>query len=77
MPALRLLRPIREGGNQALGRLDGLFAQMYADDAEGGRPSIALKKLLRAMLLQVFYNVRSEWQLMGKRPPISSSFSTQ
>ena len=37
---------------------------MYADDAKGGRPSIAPEKLLRAMLLQVFYSIRSERQLM-------------
>ena len=30
----------------------------------GGRPSIAPEKLLRAMLLQVLYSVRSERQLM-------------
>lgn len=64
VPASHPLRPIRERVNQALVRLDGLFAQMYADDAKGGRPSIAPEKLLRAMLLQVFYSVRSERQLM-------------
>lgn len=37
---------------------------MYADDAKGGRPSIAPEKLLRAMLLQVCYSIRSERQLM-------------
>src|SRR5450631_2772501 len=31
-----------------------------------GRPSIALEMLLRAMLLQVFYSVRSERQLMER-----------
>ena len=64
VPASHPLRPIRERVNQALVRLDGLFAQMYADDAKGGRPSIAPEKLLRAMLLQVFYSIRSERQLM-------------
>ena len=36
---------------------DGMYAQM-------GRPSIAPEKLLRALLLQAFYSVRSERQLM-------------
>jgi transposase len=58
------LRPIREQVNRALKRLDGLFAKMYAEDERGGRPSIPPEKLLRAMLLQVFYSVRSERQLM-------------
>ncbi len=44
--------------------MDALFAGMYEADIKGGRPSIAPEKLLRAMLLQVFYSVRSERQLM-------------
>lgn len=64
VPASHPLRPIRERVNKALVRLDGLFARMYADDIKGGRPSIAPEKLLRAMLLQVFYSLRSERQLM-------------
>lgn len=64
VPASHPLRPIRDRVNQALVRLDGLFGQMYADEAKGGRPSIAPEKLLRAMLLQVFYSIRSERQLM-------------
>ncbi len=64
VPASHPLRPIREQVNGALKRLDGLFAKMYAEDERGGRPSIAPEKLLRAMLLQVFYSVRSERQLM-------------
>lgn len=64
VPATHPLRPIRERVNQALARLDGLFSRMYTDGARGGRPSIAPEKLLRAMLLQVFYSIRSERQLM-------------
>lgn len=64
VPATHPLRPIRDRVNQALVRLDVLFARMYAEDARGGRPSIAPEKLLRAMLLQVFYSIRSERQLM-------------
>lgn len=64
VPADHPLRPIRAMVNEALARLDGLFAQMYAASHKGGRPSIAPEKLLRAMLLQVFYSIRSERQLM-------------
>lgn len=64
VPADHPLRPVRAMVNEALTRLDGLFTQMYAADAKGGRPSIAPEKLLRAMLLQVFYSIRSERQLM-------------
>ena len=41
-----------------------LFAQMHEDDIKSGRPSIAPEKLVRAMLLQVLYSIRSERQLM-------------
>jgi transposase len=37
---------------------------MYAADIKGGHPSIAPEKLLRAMLLQIFYSMRSERMLM-------------
>ncbi len=37
---------------------------MYEADIKGGRPSIAPEKLLRAMLLEVLYSIRSERQLM-------------
>lgn len=64
VPGDHPLRPIRAMVNQALARMNGLFARMYEADIKGGRPSIAPEKLLRAMLLQVFYSVRSERQLM-------------
>ena len=64
VPADHPLLPIRLMVNEALARLDGLFSQMYADASKGGRPSIAPEKLLRSMLLQVFYSIRSERQLM-------------
>lgn len=35
------------------------FSAMYEADIKGGRPSIAPGKLMRAMLLQVLYSVRS------------------
>ena len=55
------LRPVRAIVNEALGGLSGLFNAIYADT---GRESIAPEKLMRALLLQVFYSVRSERQLM-------------
>jgi transposase len=61
VPADHPLRPIRALVNEALGRLNGLFNLVYADT---GRASIAPEKLLRAMLIQVFFSVRSERQLM-------------
>ncbi|RBE97272.1 IS5 family transposase, partial [Xanthomonas oryzae pv. oryzae] len=64
IPANHPLRPVREMVNEALRRLDGLFERMYAPNDKGGRPSIAPEKLARAMLLQVFYSIRSERQLM-------------
>jgi transposase len=57
------LRPIRKMANAALGRLSGNFAGLYSGM---GRPSIAPEMLLRAMLLQAFYSVRSERQLMER-----------
>jgi transposase len=57
------LRAIRTLVNAALIELDGAFAAMYA---RLGRPSIPPEKLLRASLLQAFYTVRSERQLMER-----------
>lgn len=61
VPTDHPLRAIQVLVNQALGRLNGLFNSIYADS---GRESIAPEKLMRALLLQVFYSVRSERQLM-------------
>ena len=41
-----------------------MLSSMYAADFKGGRPSILPEKLLRAMLSQIFYSIRSERQLM-------------
>src|SRR5271170_1625080 len=57
------LRPIREIANAALAALSGDFAALYSGM---GRPSVPPEKLLRAMLLQAFYSVRSERQLMER-----------
>jgi transposase len=61
VPADHPLRPIGTLVNDALGRLNGLFNLLYADT---GRASVAPEKLLRAMLIQIFFSVRSERQLM-------------
>ena len=55
------LRAIRPLVNAALERLSGRFERMYAPC---GRDSIAPEKLLRALLLQALFSVRSERQLM-------------
>ncbi len=57
------LRTIRTLVNEALASLDGRFGEIYS---EIGRPSIPPEQLLRAMLLQAFYSVRSERQLMER-----------
>jgi transposase len=57
------LRPIRDLANAALADLSGDFAGLYSGM---GRPSIAPEMLLRAMLLQALYSVRSERQLMER-----------
>jgi transposase len=64
VPSNYPLRPICQMVNAALVKMDGLFAGMHEADIKGGRPSIAPEKLLRAMLLQVFYSIRSDRQLM-------------
>ena len=64
VPKHHPLRAIRQMVNEALVKMDDLFAGMYEASILGGRPSIAPEKLLRAMLLQVFYSIRSERQLM-------------
>ncbi|PUE48060.1 hypothetical protein B9Z47_09505 [Limnohabitans sp. 2KL-1] len=46
--------------NKALVATNDLFANMYEADFKGGRPSVAPEKLLRAMLCEVLYSVRSE-----------------
>lgn len=64
VPAKHPLRPIRQWVNDALSKMDARFSAMYEADVKGGRPSIAPEKLMRAMLLQVLYSVRSERQLV-------------
>src|ERR1051325_5763702 len=55
------LRAIRHITDRALERLSPRFGTLYVNF---GRPSIAPEKLLRALLLQALYTIRSERQLM-------------
>lgn len=55
------LRTVRQITDRILGQMTNLFTQMYSTF---GRPSIPPEKLLRALLLQVLYTVRSERMLM-------------
>ncbi len=64
VPQSHPLRPMRQWFNQTLSSMDTKFSAMYEDDILGGRPSIAPEKLMRAMLLQVLYSIRSERQLV-------------
>jgi transposase len=55
------LRAIRIVVDEVLGQLSPLFAAMYSAT---GRPSISPEKLLRALLIQMLYSIRSERLLM-------------
>jgi transposase len=57
------LRVIRTIANDALGSLCAEFDALYASD---GRESIPPERLLRAFLLQAFYTIRSERQLVER-----------
>src|SRR5213596_916181 len=57
------LRPIRQIVDEALRALSPEFEKLYA---RFGRPSIPPERLLRALLLQAFYSVRSERLLIDQ-----------
>lgn len=61
VPENHPLRPLRAMTDHALQRLQPRFNKLYA---KTGRPSIAPEKLLRALLLQALFSVRSERMLM-------------
>lgn len=61
IPSDHPLRRIRRLVDEVLGAMSKQFDQAYA---EKGRPSIAPERLLRALLLQVFFSIRSERLLM-------------
>ena len=61
VPADHPLRAVRAMTNRALRNLSDTFDAMYA---ASGRPSIPPERLLRALLVQILYSVRSERMLM-------------
>jgi len=61
VPVDHPLRRVQIIVNTALTGLNDLFNEMYAG---GGRASVAPEKLMRALLLQVLFSIRSERQLM-------------
>ena len=61
VPADHPLRPIRKMVDEILKEMSPQFAKLYSDV---GRPSIAPERLLRSLLLQIFYSVRSERMLI-------------
>ena len=60
VPADHPLRTVPVLVDEALAALSGDFARLYS---KSGPPSIAPEKLLRALLLQAFYTIRSERRL--------------
>ncbi len=61
VPAAHPLRKVREITDRVLDKMSDSFGQMYS---KKGRPSIAPEKLLRGLLLQILYTVRSERMLI-------------
>lgn len=61
VPVSHPLRAVRALVRDVLAELDRTFSRLYASE---GRPSIAPEQLVSALLLQVFYGIRSERQLM-------------
>jgi len=63
IPKKHPIRKIRRIVDDALPSLEPAFEQMYSDR---GRPSIPPEQLIRALLLQIFFTIRSERQLMER-----------
>ncbi len=61
VPANHPLRAMRTMVDEALSRMSPEFEKVYSNR---GRPSIAPERLFRALLLQIFYSIRSERLLM-------------
>src|ERR1700753_1920663 len=61
VPQSHPLRPIRKIVNEIFRTMNRDFEALYA---KTGRPSIPPERLLRALLLQIFYSIRSERMLM-------------
>lgn len=63
IPASHPIRKVRRIVDQALIELESAFSEMYS---VVGRPSIPPEQLIRALLLQIFFTIRSERQLMER-----------
>jgi transposase len=61
VPGDHPLRAVLVIAERVLAQMSGLFDRMYSST---GRPSVPPEKLLRALLLQILYTVRSERMLM-------------
>jgi transposase len=61
VPASHPLRKVRELVREVLKELSHTLGRLYASE---GRPSVPPEQLLSALLIQVFYGIRSERQLM-------------
>jgi transposase len=64
VPADHPLRPIRKMVDETLKEMSPQFAKLYSGV---GCPSIAPERLLRSLLLQIFYSVRSERMLIEQQ----------
>ena len=69
VPANHPLRKVRELVRDVLSDLSRSLGRLYASE---GRPSIPPEQLLSALLLQVFYGIRSERQIMERLESASS-----
>jgi transposase len=63
LPETHPLRHIRRVVDQVMAELEGVFQQMYA---KMGRPSIPPERLLRPLLVEVLYSIRSDRQLVER-----------
>jgi transposase len=63
IPEKHQIRRIKKVVDKALSVLSNDFDEMYSHE---GRPSIPPEQLLRALLLQIFFSIRSERQLMER-----------
>jgi transposase len=63
IPEKHQIRRIKKVVDKALNVLSDDFDEMYSHE---GRPSIPPEQLLRALLLQIFFSIRSERQLMER-----------
>lgn len=63
VPTNHPLRPIRAMVSEALAQMGGRLEKLYS---QTGRPSITPERLIRALMLQVLYSIRSERLLVER-----------